>query len=40
MYKNLKTLHFGGIQTRIFCSVGGRYDHYATTRRQGSSKTF
>jgi hypothetical protein len=31
MYKFLQTLHPGGIRTRdLFCSVGGRGDHYAT----------
>jgi hypothetical protein len=30
MYKSLKTLHPGGIRTRIVCSVGGRDDHCAT----------
>jgi hypothetical protein len=30
MYKFLNTLHRGGIRSGIFCSAGGRDDHYAT----------
>jgi hypothetical protein len=30
MFQDLKTLHPGGIQNRVFCSGGGRDVHYAT----------